>query len=143
MIQAVIDGIIAALKTEFPGVKCYDEQVKQGLETPCFIIRCINPAGDQFLGNRYHREHLVSVQYMPESATNANSACNDVQDSLYWVLEFIVADGDLVRGSGMKGNVLDGVLTFLVNYNMFIRIEKSIDPMEILEPIIYKSRQGA
>ena len=143
MIQAVIDGVIAALKAEFPGVKCYDEQVQQNLKTPCFVIRCINQSDEQVLGNRYYREHLVSVQYLPESARNANTASYKVQDALYQVLEYITVDGDLQRGTGKKGTVTDGVLTFLVNFNMFIRIEQNLEPMEVLEPINQKVGQGA
>ena len=143
MIQAVIDGVIAALKAEFPGVKCYDEQVQQNMKTPCFVIRCINQSDEQVLGNCYYREHLVSVQYLPENAKNANAACYIVQDVLYQVLEYIAVDGDLQRGTGKKGTVTDGVLTFLVNFNMFIRIERNLEPMEVLEPINQKVGQGA
>ena len=136
MIQGINDGIIAALKAAYPEVKCYDEQVKQGLKNPCFIIRCINPTGEQFLGKRYYRDNLFSVQYLPKDDKNANAECYGVQDDLYLVLEYITVDGDLIRGTKMRGEIIDGVLTFLVNYSMFIVVHQNLDPMEelTLEP---------
>jgi len=105
----------------------------QGLEIPCFIIRCINPSSEQFLGKRYYRENLFSVQYLPNESKSANTECYEVQDILYLALEYITADGDLIRGTNMRGEVIDGVLTFFVNYNMFIVVQQqNLDPMEEL-----------
>jgi len=132
MIQAIVDSIIAAILEVFPGANIYDEKVKQGFKTPCFIIRCINPLSEQVLGNRYYRQNLFSIQYSPDEK-NANSECYRVQDVLFRALEYIKVDDDLQRGTNMRGEVIDGVLTFLINFNMFIYFKDELDPMENLE----------
>lgn len=40
MIQKVIDGIIAAIRTEYGSAhfKVYTELVEQGLKNPCFLL---------------------------------------------------------------------------------------------------------
>lgn len=133
MIQSLIDKIIAALIEAFPDVKVYQEQVKQGLTEPCFILRCLNPTNTLFVGETYHRTNLFSVQYLPESDTDANAECYAVCDTLFQALEVIGNEGDLIRGTGMNGEVFDDVLTFTVSYNLFVRVEPELDPMETLD----------
>jgi hypothetical protein len=132
VIQDIIDGVVAALLEAFPGVKVYTEQVKQGLKEPCFILRLLNPTSEQFFGNRYYRTNLFSVQYIPESTTDAKAECYDVNDRLFQVLEYITVGGDLQRGTDMRGEYSDGVLIFLVNFNMFVQFSPELDPMEEL-----------
>lgn len=132
MIQDILDGVVAALLEAFPGVKVYTEQVKQGLKEPCFILRLLNPTSEQFFGNRYYRTNLFSVQYIPESTTDAKAECYDVNDRLFQALEYITVGGDLQRGTSMRGEYFDGVLTFFVNFNTFIKFNVKLDPMEEL-----------
>lgn len=132
MIQSIVDGVVAVLLGAFPDVTVYDEQVKQGLKEPCFIVQIVNPTNEQFLGNRYLRTNLISVQYIPKSTTDAKAECNGVTDVLFQALEYITVGGDLQRGTNMRGEYFDGVLTFFVNFNMFVRIEPELDPMETL-----------
>jgi len=142
MIQGINDGIVAALKEAYPEAKCYDEQVKQGLKEPCFIVRCISPANEQFLGKRHYRDSLFSVQYLPKDGKDANAECYGVQDALYLALEYVTADGDLMRGTNMRGEVVGGALTFLVNYGAFVVVQQDIDPMENLKLEPTKVRGG-
>lgn len=133
MIQQIIDGVIVALQAAFPEVtRVYTEEVKQGFKEPCFILRLLNPTNEQFLGNRYYRTNLLSVQYVPESTTDAKAECYDVNDRLFRALEYITVGGDLQRGTNMNGEYFDGTLAFFVNFNMFIKIESELDPMEQL-----------
>ena len=143
MIQSIIDGIVAALLGAFPNVaKVYPEEVKQGLKKPCFIIRDLSPTNDQFLGRRYYRTNLFTIQYIPESVTDAKAECYRVNDGLSEALEYITVDGDLQRGTNMRGEYFDGVLSFFVNFNMFVYVEQANEPMETLEPVRQDVRQG-
>ena len=116
----------------FDGIEVITEQVKQGLTEPCFLVSLVNPTNKQVLGNRYYRTNLFSIQYIPQSTTDARSECYEVQDALFEALEYITVSGDLVRGTEMKGEFIDEVLIFLVNYNMFIYRETENDPMEVV-----------
>ena len=49
-------------------------------------------------------------------------------------LEYITVDGDLTRGTGMNGELVDNVLSFFVNYDMFVIKEQESEPtMETIE----------
>ena len=45
-------------------------------------------------------------------------------------LEYITVTGDLVRGIKMKYEVVDGVLNFFVNYDLFVYKVAASDAME-------------
>jgi hypothetical protein len=133
MLNDIVSGISTKLHGAFgDGYKIYIEEVKQGLTEPCFSISCVNPTNTQVLGNRFFRTNLFSVQYFPKSKTNAKAECLDIQDELFLALEYITVTGDLVRGTNMNGQVIDGVLVFTVNYDLYVRKETDLDPMETL-----------
>lgn len=128
-----MDGIIAALLEEFPDADVYQEQIRQGFQEPCFLVRNLNAAERPAMGNRSRRLYSFSVQYFPQSAADAKAECYGVCDTLFQLLAFIKSGGDLVRGTGMNGEVWDGALTFTVNYNLFVRTEPERNPMETLD----------
>lgn len=132
MLNETIDGICEVLAEAFPSITIYTEQVKQGLKTPCFIISCVNPSNKHVRAERYRRNNLFSVQYIPQSGLDAKAECCIVLDALYQSLEYINISGDLTRGTGMSAEFTDGVLTFFVNYNMFVRRKNQKDLMETL-----------
>lgn len=120
MINKIIDGISGAINTEFGNAyDIYTESIKQGLQEPCFSILCLNPTNDQFLGKRYFRQNQFAIQYFP-STDEKNAECNGVRERLFACLEVITVDGDLTRGVKMKGEVIDGVLNFFLNYDLFV-----------------------
>lgn len=132
MINAIITGISQALFNEY-GYENHMEEIKQDLAEPCFFITCINPAVKPYLGNRYFRQNKFCIQYFPESE-NKQAECNDVGETLMNVLEYITVDDDLLRGTRMDFEVMDGVLHFFVNYNYFVyKGSHKEEPMEDLE----------
>lgn len=131
MLNEIVDGISERLNEAFgDDYEIYTEQVKQGLKEPCFTVSCVNPASTQVLGNRYLRRSLFSVKYFPKSVAGARAECLDVQDKLFLALETITAGGDLVRGTGINGRFVDGVLVVTVNYDMFVYAISEREPME-------------
>lgn len=134
MIQKIIDAISIALNTEFgDGYEIYTEGVEQGLQEPCFSILCLNPTIEQFLGNKYYRTNQFSIQYFP-STIEKNAECFSVHERLSNCLEYVTIDGNSSRGTKMNGQIVDGVLNFFVNYDMFIyKVVPSEDEMETIE----------
>lgn len=126
MINKIIDGIIASLNEEFGDkYEFYPEDVEQGLNEPCFSIVCINPTSKRFFDNRYFKTNLFCIHYFPEGG---KSEINDVTDRLFDCLEYIKIDDDLLVGTNMYGNMVDGVLHFFVNYDLFAYKEKEKTP---------------
>ena len=132
MVNKIIKGISKALYEEFGDTyEIFTEDVEQGLQPPCFFIQCINPKISRFRGNRYYRENQFVIQYFAENESYRQE-CFNVLDRMYTALEFVEVDGYPVLGKGIDSNIFDGVLTFTINYDMFVIVEKDIEKMEIL-----------
>lgn len=131
MINSIIESISISLNAEFgDDYTIYTESVEQGLNEPCFFIFCLNPTNRVFLGKRYFRENGFCLQYLPADKDQAREECNAVAERLYSCLEYITVTGDLVRGTKMSYEVIDGVLNFFVNYDLFFYKSTSSDAME-------------
>lgn len=131
MINSIIESISISLNAEFgDDYTTYTESVEQGLNEPCFFLFCLNPTNRVFLGNRYFRENQFCIQYFPADKIKAKEECNAVAERLFSCLEYITVSGDLVRGNKMKYEVVDGVLNFFVNYDLFVYKVVTSDTME-------------
>lgn len=139
MINKIIDSISISIHSEFgDDYEIYTESIEQGLEEPCFSIFCLNPTNDLFRNNKYFRINQFGVQYFP-SSQESKKECNSVLERLYGCLELITIKENKsveskTRGSRMNGEIVDGVLNFFVNYDMFVyRVEEPGDNMEDLD----------
>lgn len=134
MINKIIDGIVEAINIEFgDDYEIYTESIEQGLTEPCFSVLILNPTDDLFLGDRYMKTNQFMIQYFP-STNDKNKECNEVLERLYSCLEVIYVGDDLTRGANMSGKVVDEVLNFEINYDMFVyKHVESKEKMEILD----------
>ena len=135
-IRELIDAIAEALFQEFGSeYEIYTEKVEQGLNGRSFLIRCLNPTKNVFLGKCYKRTNQFSVQYIP-STEEAIDECNSVVERLFECLEDVVVSEKLIRGTELQGQITDGILTFTVNYDGFvlkeIKEQIAMDDLEIL-----------
>lgn len=129
MINKIIDGISESLYAEFgDGYDINIESIPQGFEEPCFFINCLNPTNELYLGKRYKRTNQFMIQYFP-SSKKPKRECFDVQERLYHCLEVIDVGGHLTRGTGINGALVDGVLNFEINYDMFMYEVESLEDM--------------
>ena len=131
MLQSIIDGIVAALDDAFH-LPVHTETVWQELEVPCFSVRAVSPEQRHYRGVRYFRQQMFAIHYFPQSE-EWREEMNTIIDQLFLVLEYVTADGDQIRGTNMRTEISDDVLIFMVNYDMFVRLEAVPgDPMETL-----------
>lgn len=135
MINSIIEAISISLKAEF-NEKAYEmhmEEIKQGLNEPCFFISSLNPTTELSLGKRYFRQNQFVIQYFPESADEPQKECNEVAERMVWCLEYITTERKL-RGTQMHHEVMDGVLSFFVNYDCFVHKVENNESMEAMIP---------
>ncbi len=134
MIQKIVDGIIAAIRTEYDkSFRIYTESVEQGFKEPCFSILCLDGSGEKKAVTRHKRTQLFIVRYFPASEEEPIAECNEVMERLYELLSIIDAGGVKIRGKEMKGKVVDGVLQFQVTYASFLLENNKEISMEELE----------
>lgn len=140
MINSIIESISISLNAEFGDeFTTYTESMEQGLNKPCFFLFCVNSTNRVFLGKRYLRENQFCLQYLPADEDRAKEKCNAVAERLFSCLEYITVTGDLVRGTKMKYEIVDGALNFFVNYDLFVYKVEPVDAMEeISEKVIVK-----
>ena len=92
MINNIIKGIAKALNDEFGNDETnktiYLDVNRQGLEEPCFLIKCLKPSNTRFLGNRRKLNNQFAIQYITsEENIEPLQECNDVADRLMYALD--------------------------------------------------------
>lgn len=134
MLNEIIKGVSMKLNATFGnGYRIYQNDVKQGLKEPCFFIAVLKPDLSPLLWRRYLKRHPLDVHFFPAEEGN-NSELYKMADQLLEALEFItLPNGDLLHGTSMNYEVVDGVLHFFVNYNMTILKPGEENPMETLD----------
>lgn len=127
MINKILDAISNALSDEFgDDYEIYSEDIKQDFKEPCFFILCVNPSEQNFLGNRYHRKYLFDIHYFSKNKRNLNSELYSIQEKLFNCMEYIQLNEDLIRGTKLRGEIIDNTLHFFVNYDVFV-IKKGLE----------------
>lgn len=133
-IENVIQGIIDAIHERFTTKKIYTEPVSQMLETSSFFVKCLNPAQNIDYWKRYKKNHQFSVQYIPAEADLYSYAeCNAIADELFDCLANISVSNKVLHGSNLQSQITDGVLTFTVDYNIFVM--KGVTPEISMEDV--------
>ena len=134
MIQDIIDGIIKAIRTEYDkSFRIYTESVEQGLKEPCFSIICISGQNDKGVGSRTNRLYPFNITYFP-STDEPRLECLKVMESLYDVFDVIDVGSARLRGTGMNGDIVDGVLQFQVSFGFFLlatKVETNMDDVQV------------
>lgn len=134
MLNDILDAITNKLDELFPDNPVYTDAVEQDLVEPCFFVQFLEPSEKPMIGQRYYRETAVSIQYLPGDTREVLRELNRVADILMDGMEYItLEDGSLLRGTGRlaRPDMEERILTFLVNYNMFvIRQKPKEEPMK-------------
>ncbi len=135
----VRDSVISALDQNFPSIVIYGEEIKQGLEEPCFFVKLFPASQEQLLGRRYQRNHSFDIHYYPVEAEEGeeqrqNEDMHEMAERLYDKMELVPVLGGLMRGVKMRHEIVDGVLHFFVDYNFQVVREAEPDPtMQTME----------
>ena len=138
MLNDILHAVTVRLDETFNhtdnAVAIYTDSVKQGLTKPCFFVSFIRTSMKQVIGRRYYSSNPLSVQYIPveeEETEHLYEIAETLTEELEWIQ---LKNGDLLHGTSMERYVEDGVLTFLVDYNLYMyRKGTAEDMMEELE----------
>lgn len=117
-------GVFQALAQAFPNVDRYGEEIKEGLTTPCFFVKFLEPAHTHELDRRYMRELPFDVHFFADTNKDRIS----MADQLTSVLETIQVKDRALTGIRMTWEVVDEVLHFFVTYRMHVWRQQPNDP---------------
>jgi len=127
-------GLLKALAQAFPDIDRYGEEIKQGLEAPCFFVKLFPVSQEREFGRRYKRFHSFDIHYFPKSETRPNEESHALAEQLYDQLEYIEVNNGLCRGTKMKHEIVDEVLHFFVTYDFHVlRSKTAVPKMQTLE----------
>ncbi len=134
MIAKVIDGIIAAIRSEYDSkaYRIYTESVEQGLKEPCFSIMCLKPEAQRKGTGRTRRFYSFDIVYFPKSDCEPVQECTEVYENLVECLMDITADGRILHGSDISGTVVEGILHVQVTYDLFLLKQVEEQNMEAI-----------
>lgn len=134
MIAKVIDGIIAAIRSEYDSkaYRIYTEFVEQGLREPCFSIMCLKPEAQRKGTGRTRRFYSFDIVYFPKSDCEPVQECTEVYENLVECLMDITADGRILHGSDISGAVVEGILHVQVTYDLFLLKQVEEQNMEAI-----------
>ena len=105
--------IIQQIKQVFGNIKVYDEKVKQGLQTPAFLVRMIQSEQERKIKGQVWRTHSWNVVYFPQSM-EVDTECDNVFETFQTEFQYIANKYHVYRLEGVKqDDVL--VITFDVS----------------------------
>ncbi|MFJ7971319.1 DUF6838 family protein [Psychrobacillus sp. NPDC096389] len=134
-IKDVITAISIKLYETFgEAYEIYTESIEQGFQEPAFFISLLNPDKNQVIGNRYHKTLPFDIHYFGRGNMDAYGTLDKLMDEMEYIK---LLNGSLLRGTKMKGEVVDGVLHFFVHYNF--HVYKATDPVPMMEELSIKN----
>lgn len=134
MLNEIIKGISMALNAAFgDGYKVYQNDVKQGLKEPCFLVAVLKPELSPLIGRRFLMREPLDIHYFPADPRN-HAEMITVAETMLETLEVInLPNGEPIRGTSMNYEIVDDVLHFFVNYNHTLIRPKEEITMETLD----------
>lgn len=134
-IADVFHAITETLDRRFPTIKIYGEEIKQGLVPPSFFVKSMLDSQSKEVGRRYLRRHAYDIHYFGQT----NHELRAMAEQLYDIMEYILINGKVFRGSKMQHEIIDGVLHFYVDYDFHVMRQKEVIPkMNTLEGGLYE-----
>ncbi len=134
IINNIISAISINIYNEFGnGYEIYTEQMEQGFLQPCFYIANVKNDIKAMRNNRYKQENRFCIKFYTND-NNTNLSCNDIAIRLHFILEFItnIETSEMLYGTKMTYEVVDGILNFYVNYNTVYSIKEEKTMMETM-----------
>ncbi|WP_438491023.1 phage tail terminator family protein [Paenibacillus sp. IHBB 3054] len=126
--QDIKNALIKKLSLFTPELPVYDEAVEQGMQQPCFFVLLIESSQNREINRRYRRFNPFDVHYFPhKDAAAPREECELMAERLYSEIEYVRGSEGGYRGTGMRHEIVDGVLHFFVQYNYHVIRTKDPD----------------
>ena len=131
MILDILDGVCIKLNDLFgDGYEIYTENVKQGLQEPCFFVKSLPVITNPLLGNRRERRYPFEIAHFTEGG---NEEKMRVGEQMLDGLEYLtLTNGDIVRCRSIDMDIVDDVLHVSVTYPVMLNSTVKEDAMDTI-----------
>ncbi len=138
MINRIVKGVAAKLHDAFgDGYLIHQNDIRQGLEPPCFLITTVGPSLDPQPNGLRLLTVPLDISFFPTDSGD-NEDMEQVGFRAMLAAELIPWDESRkLRGLRRSMEIVDGVLHISVTYEVFLRNVPDVDPMEVLDLDIY------
>lgn len=127
MINKLLTSVTKQLGTTF-GSKYhyYVEDVKQGLQAPCFTVDLLLPLQRSKSPVLYDRTMPLVVHYFSDSK-NLKNDCYLMGEQIVECLEYLPFENNLIRGENISWQLVDDVLQVFITYKFTTVKDNPID----------------
>lgn len=129
------NAMAKALKTEWPEYKVYTGDVKQYLDTPCFVIKQVELDRQLELGGNRAEHYSYAVYYYSKKDAQQEDIDRMGVDILR-ALELIWHEGLGYWASSMQCRMVENTLLLTLSYTCRYRMVEEVEPMETLQHTI-------
>ncbi len=134
MMNVIMKAISSTLRAEFGDkYQILLGENKQDLQKPCFLVSCNSSTKSLFISKRYLRKNQFCIRYFPGEENEVEEGCYVIAERLFSCLEWIAIDEQLTMGTEMKCEIVDEVVQFFVNYDLFVY--NTVDAPPIMEEV--------
>ncbi|MBD3917628.1 hypothetical protein H8B09_02600 [Paenibacillus sp. PR3] len=114
------DSVVGLLAESFPGTVIYTETMGQET-TPCFQMTDCSVTYNRIMGRRYARVYAFDIRYFPSgSSPEPIQDASQIAERLAEVMEYIPLGRGKLRGSGMRHEMVEGVMHFYFEIRMHV-----------------------
>ena len=122
MVNKILNAVTKQLGTTFgTGYHYYIEDVKQGLQKPCFTADLLLPLQRSKSPVLYDRTMPLVLHYFSDSKTNIKKDCYAMGERVVECLEYLPFEGSLIRGEDISWQIVDDVLQVFITYKFTTR----------------------
>ena len=111
----IINVLDYTIKSAFPDVNVYKENVIQGTELPYFFIEEIESKYNHAIGRKYKKKVTLLIKYFSNSETNAKNEMYSVSEKLAEILELMQYESIILKGINANSKIIDNVLNFFID----------------------------
>lgn len=131
-ISEIISAITRTIKNRYPEITVYKDKVKQGFNTLCFFVTCLNAEQNKIGRNKYNRDYLFNIRFHMKEPDRVELLLKG--EELQELLQVIRKDSELLIGKELNYEIVDDVLQFFVSYKQgFMKVESRGPLMENLD----------
>ncbi|WP_282938986.1 DUF6838 family protein [Paenibacillus sp. RC67] len=119
------NALLVQLKSLGFDIPIYDENNKQDLQKPSFLMLLVSSKQVKEINGRYRYPTLFSIQYFPNPGNRTIPiGFHEMAERLYEELEYMEWEGKRYRGYELHHEILEDSLQFYISFDIHVTKQK-------------------